>query len=161
MTIILHPKCPKPGKVLIMVEFGKPIGGVYYPDRPGAYAIIQDPSRAIALVKTSKGCFLPGGGVEPGEDLKAALCREVREETGFAITVGEEFASASQYLFAKSDGRYFRKIGHFFHAALAEKISAPTETDHEMVWRSPDESIRQLTHEFQKWAIREALNGAR
>ena len=140
-----------------MLEFGIPIPTVCYVDRPGAYAVIQDKSQAIALVKTSKGHFLPGGGVEPQEDLETALQREVLEEIGYGIQVREEFATAAQYLFAKSDGAYFRKVGHFFLASLTERISEPTETDHELVWYSVEESLRQLAHDFQKWAVRQAL----
>ena len=143
-----------------MLEFGNRLAAICYVDRPGAYAVIQDHSQAVALVKTNKGYFLPGGGVEPEEDFETALQREILEETGYAVKVREKFATAAQYLHAKSDGACFRKVGHFFLASLTEKVSEPTETDHELLWCSAGEGIRKLAHDFQKWAVREALNKA-
>lgn len=60
--------------------------------RIGAYGIVRDPERRLLLVRAASYLsvagrwFLPGGGVEHGEDPFAALRREVHEETG--LTVG-------------------------------------------------------------------------
>jgi 8-oxo-dGTP diphosphatase len=65
-----------------------------YPERPivGVGAVIVDGDRVL-LVKRAheplKGEWsLPGGAVEVGESLEAALIREVREETCLDVTVG-------------------------------------------------------------------------
>ena len=65
-----------------------------YPDRPivGVGAIVLDGDRVL-LVKRGheplKGRWsVPGGAVEIGETLKAALAREVREETGIEVEIG-------------------------------------------------------------------------
>ena len=47
----------------------------------------------VLLIRRGKEPFkghwsLPGGGVEPGETLREAVRREVREETGFEVEVG-------------------------------------------------------------------------
>ena len=143
-----------------MIEFGEQIRGVYYIDRPGAYAIIQDGANAIALVGTQQGYLLPGGGVEPNEGLEAALQREIVEELGYRSSIGEKICHAVQYLYSEAEHDYFRKVGHFFRATLTEKVCEPTEMNHELVWCSPDEALRKLAQEFQAWAIRQAFKMA-
>jgi 8-oxo-dGTP diphosphatase len=65
-----------------------------YPDRPivAVGAVIIDGERVLLIKRAnepSKGEWsLPGGAVEVGESLEAALAREVREETGLDVTVG-------------------------------------------------------------------------
>jgi len=66
-----------------------------YPDRPvvSVGAVVLDGQRVV-LVKRGqeplKGRWsLPGGVVEAGEELHAAVVREVREETGLTVQVGD------------------------------------------------------------------------
>lgn len=65
-----------------------------YPDRPivAVGAIILDAGRVLLVRRGQeplKGEWsLPGGAVEAGETLQAALVREVREETSLDIIVG-------------------------------------------------------------------------
>lgn len=140
-----------------MIEFGERIKGISYIDRPGAYAIIQDGSNAIALVRTPQGYLLPGGGVERNEDFEVALQREIIEELGHESRIEEKICTAIQYLYSEAEHEYFKKVGHFFRARLMERICEPTEKDHELVWCPCDASIMTLDQEFQAWAVRQAF----
>jgi 8-oxo-dGTP pyrophosphatase MutT (NUDIX family) len=55
----------------------------------GIGVFVHDPSGRILLEKRSDcGLWgLPGGGIEPGETIKAAAVREVKEETGLDVAV--------------------------------------------------------------------------
>ena len=60
--------------------------------RVGASSIIFDESREKVLLtkRTDNGRWcLPGGGVEPGQSLPENLMREVAEETGMIVPIGE------------------------------------------------------------------------
>jgi 8-oxo-dGTP diphosphatase len=140
-----------------VIEFGERIKGFSYIDRPGAYAIIQDESNAIALVRTPQGYLLPGGGVEPNEDFEVTLQREIMEELGHESRIEEKICTAIQYFYSEAEHEYFKKVGHFFRARLMERICEPTEKDHEVVWCSCDASIMTLAQEFQAWAVRRAF----
>ena len=54
--------------------------------RPSARGIIFRDEKILVIFSTANHyCKLPGGGIEPGEDAKAAMIREVREETGYTV----------------------------------------------------------------------------
>jgi len=61
--------------------------------RVAAYAVIIDADDRILLAHWNEGrraaWTLPGGGLEAGEDPEHATRREVREETGYRVTVGD------------------------------------------------------------------------
>jgi ADP-ribose pyrophosphatase YjhB (NUDIX family) len=56
---------------------------------PAVSAIVTDDREAILMIlRTDNGYWsIPGGGVKPGESLKQATAREVKEETGMDCEV--------------------------------------------------------------------------
>ncbi|WP_135826170.1 NUDIX hydrolase [Halorussus ruber] len=61
-------------------------------------ALVRDGDGRIVLVRNrwSDGWVLPGGDVEPGESLREAAVREVREETGLDASVERPLAVVEQ-----------------------------------------------------------------
>lgn len=66
-----------------------------YPDRPivGVGAVVVNDGRALLVRRATeplKGEWsIPGGVLELGEKLREGIAREVREETGLRVDVGE------------------------------------------------------------------------
>lgn len=68
-------------------SFGKKEAGLQYIRRTGVYAIIFDDRREkIAVMKTQKGFFLPGG-TEGEESHAECLQREATEELGWSSLI--------------------------------------------------------------------------
>jgi 8-oxo-dGTP diphosphatase len=86
-------------------------------------AVIQRADGRLLLIKRGnepgRGLWsLPGGRVEPGESDEAAVAREVAEETGLVVTVGELAGRIQR-------GRY--DISDYFAEVVGGELAAATD----------------------------------
>lgn len=116
--------------------------------RFASYGIVTDPDGRIMLSRIAEGFpgagtwHLPGGGVDDGEDSRAALRREVLEETGQQGVVGELITVAS-YRRAVQTGTDIYSVWVFSHVFVPDPVPARVlETDGstcECGWFTPEE----------------------
>ncbi len=133
-----------------------------YPDQPvlavGA-VVVRDGK--VLLTKRggepSRGLWsLPGGAVHPGEELKAALVRELREECGIEVAI-EDVAEVVERIIPDAEGRlrYHYVILDYLARWLSGDLSPseevqearwvdPTDLQHYQVTRGTVDVIRRL-----------------
>lgn len=138
--------------------FGVPVAGVVYKDRPGAYAFIKNSSGELAVVATTMGLFLPGGGLEPGEDELIGLKREVFEEIRFEIIRATLVVRSAQYHWSEFYQQHFKKIGAFFAVEAKPPAIQKCQSEHSLIWMKPEQAATKLSQEFQRWAVQKFLN---
>lgn len=71
--------------------------------------VVLHRSRVLLLLNERDEWDLPGGRPDPGEDHRAALVREVREETGLAVDVT---ALVDEHLFEVLPQRFVRIVAY-------------------------------------------------
>lgn len=127
---------------------------VKYSDREGAYLIPFQNNKA-GVVKTPKGYFLLGGGLEKGEHDTDCIERECLEEIGFSVCVKDKICSAETYTKHPSIG-YFHPIQTYYFGELLEKVSDFTETDHILCFVEYEQLKGNMFLEMQNWALEQA-----
>ena len=100
---------------------------------------------------------LPKGGPRAGESGRDTAAREVREETGVTVDVGERLGEVS-YVYRR-EGRRIRKVVHFF---LCTFVSGSTDDhDHEVDdarWIPLEEARTALTYEGERRLVARAVS---
>src|SRR5699024_11553030 len=139
---------PAPPPAELADEEDLPSGATSRRRRFASYGIVTDPDGRIMLSRIAEGFpgagtwHLPGGGVDDGEDSRAALRREVLEETGQQGVVGELITVAS-YRRAVQTGTDIYSVWVFSHVFVPDPVPARVlETDGstcECGWFTPEE----------------------
>ncbi|MEV5987101.1 NUDIX domain-containing protein [Streptomyces sp. NPDC052051] len=114
--------------------------------RVSARAVVVDQEGRVLLIRHRDGDrefhVLPGGRVEPGETAAEAACREVREETGLRVSIGE-LLWVREYLPERHPGHPHHRtrtqqLQLYFAAQPASdgtsSATAPDRTQSAVVW---------------------------
>ena len=103
--------------------FGTKLDGVAYVVRPSAYALLPNEAGDLAVMRTPKGHFLPGGGVEPGESVAAAVAREAREEAGLLVEPTRTVGEAVEFTRALDEDAWYQKLSTFVGARVVGRAT--------------------------------------
>ena len=101
-----------------------------YRRREAARAVVFDSSGKVALLHVGLHGYhkLPGGGIDAGEDARAALARELSEEIGCKAEVTGEIGRIVEY----RDQYKLEQISYCFIAAQIGEKGVPDFTDKEL-----------------------------
>jgi 8-oxo-dGTP diphosphatase len=139
--------------------FGERVLGCPYVVRPSAYALVRNSEMLIAVVRTSSGHFLPGGGLERGEDPEQAMVRETFEECGLVVSVVGVVGRAVEIVYSAAERTCFEKHCTFGEARLQE-ATPRGEVGHELMWLTAPEAASRLSPGSHRWAVRQFVTTA-
>jgi 8-oxo-dGTP diphosphatase len=138
-----------------VLVFGEPLPGRTVIPRPSAYALVKNEHEEFAIVRTRRGLFLPGGGIERGETAETAVVRETKEECGLLVRPVREVARAIQLVHPRQSLVTFEKTSAFWWAELVRERIAEPEPGNELVWLLAVEAQDRMFHESQSWALKQ------
>lgn len=119
--------------------------------RKAARIVLVNDSGQVALLNVTKDGYhkLPGGGVEEGEDIQEALCREAMEEVGAKISVVGEVGVIIEYR-AQHE---LLQISYCYYGKVIGDIDKPQFTSIELqdgfqlVWMKLEDAIETIRND--------------
>lgn len=119
-----------------------------FENRTAVRSVLFDTTGHIALMRVSKKDYykLPGGGVDEGETLEAALNRECLEEAGCEAEILQEIGQVDEirgmHRLIQTSFAYIAKVRG--EKKVPELTESEAADGFEVVWLSPDEALTKL-----------------
>lgn len=131
-----------------------------YTLRTGAYAVLERDGLVLLTHQRQPNpeYQLPGGGVEPGEQLLPALHREIMEETGWRVGFLRRLGAFRRFTFMPEYDLWAEKMCLIYAARPAIKHGPPPEPDHRAVWIAPAIAIESVANEGDRMFLRKLFS---
>ena len=138
------------------------VRGQRYGLRHGVYAVLLDGRDALLThqAEPEPEFQLPGGGVDPGESPLRALYREIREETGWSITIPRRIGAFRRFVYMPEYDKWAEKLCTIYLARPARRYGAPSEPGHKAVWIPATDAASLLGNAGDRHFMALALRGA-
>lgn len=136
----------------IDIEFGFKNETFTYIDRYAVYGLLIE-DQNILVVRTPRGYFLPGGGIQSNETHSECLQREMLEETGYDVEIISYVGTSVLHDKSPKDDRYYNMYGSFYLIVKTDE-KEKVEIDHQSEFMPLDEAIQKLKLIHQVWAIK-------
>jgi len=113
------------------------------------YAIILSGADML-LTEQNGDILLPGGGIDPGESVIAALHREVWEETGWRVAPVRRLGVFQRYTWLHEEKYWCRKVAHIYLCHAVRRLGPPFEPDHTPLWTRAGLAIDLLQQDGER-----------
>ena len=104
--------------------------------RPAVYGVIVR-DKSVLLMQVKDKFWLPGGGVEPGENHLDTLRREVREETGLSVQPVQLLDVYSSMYRSFTSTQNYHSIQMFYICKIVADDGKPSLTPEERAYLKP------------------------
>ena len=133
--------------------------------RPGVAAVVRDRHGRVLLHsrRVADGWAPPSGAVEPGEDVLAAIARELLEETGLGVTVARlvgVYSDPAYQVVRYPDGRVVHFVTCLFDTWVASGTLNGSDEGLAWEWFAPDALPPDLLPYARVWLADALAHGA-
>ncbi|WP_322818704.1 NUDIX hydrolase [Tepidiforma sp.] len=110
---------------------------------------------AICGRRADRLWVLPKGTPDPGEPLEETALREVREETGLDVRLGDRLGTI-EYWFTANGTRYHKRVHHWLMEPIGGDVANHDHEFDEVRWVTIPEALELLTYEGERGLVRQA-----
>lgn len=130
-----------------------------YTLRPGAYVILERNGSLLLTLESLSvpEVQLPGGGVDPGEQVIPALHREVLEETGWHMRTPRRIGAYRRFTFMPEYDMWAEKLCKIYLSKPTLPMHEPLESHHTALWAPIPDALGLLENAGDRAFVRRAF----